>query len=472
MKIIKIIKIIKTIKGIKMDKKISNIKKKKRIGILLGLCLVLIPSLFIHAKDLKIVYNFQNGNLSTENSVGGKYFEVRRGANIIFKIININRFAYKVIINGEAVTSRDNIAAPPQPNKWISSRENDPNAGKETETGTSAADGSVTSPIEQMKVEISQLKRIKELQQTLIEIQNRESTFLEFDTKRTDLCLKFMNSEPSKKEIVPNRIIEKCANIIDKARLKLNNIKTNYIDNGVNQTGGEFVEIYSQLRNLLDECDRDQCVTTIQNILSNVRPENFTVTLTLPSVEAEMIEFTVKIEPIDPQNMASINQIKGAIVVKVKGGWVIDYSTGVFVNVNTNDLEYWFDEGVLNKSKFILRSKKKTTTNPVVGQLMHVYPQSSAGIKWCVISLGLGTGDASKLNYYLGTGLILGAKSRFIISAGVTAQKMDKLLPKFSRFVTEGTEIDRPNSDVPITQSVFKLGYFLSLTYNILGGNK
>jgi len=457
-----------------MNRRNTLFEKRTHTGILLAVIFLAAASFMVYAKDLKIVYNFQNGRLTSDDGEEGKTFAVKRGASIIFQIVNINRFAYKVLINGELMTGNDKYAAPARPVKFLSSTEKTETPGTPTGETPAAEDTQPSSdPVEQLNHELEQVGIIKEFQAALSDIQDKESTFLEFDTKKTRLCNSFMKYDPPKSQVDPFVVVEKCTKMVKQASVTLENIRRNFVENNSGTVSAEaFLDKYSQLRNLLDEFSKYDYISGIETILNNVKPENFTVTLTLPSVDADIVEFTVKIEPTDPRNVASINQLNGPIVVQVKGGWVIDYSTGVFFKVNSNDLEYWFEEGVVDKTKVILRARKKTTVLSEVGQLMHIYLQRTANVKWCPITFGLGTGAADKLSYYLGTGLILGAKNRFVVNVGITAVKVDKLLPKFSKIAADGNEIDRPNNDVPIVESIYKIGYFVSLTYNLLGGNK
>jgi hypothetical protein len=206
--------------------------------------------------------------------------------------------------------------------------------------------------------------------------------------------------------------------------------------------------------------------------------------LTIPTVNSDEVKITVKIEPSGKTKAQVFHQLKDPIIVKVEGGWKIDFSTGVFFHLNAQDATYWYDNVPANyavssaasdpgensngngTSMVILMAKEnKKSITPVVGALMHIYPRQIGSVKWSGIAFGLGTGEADKLSFYLGTGMMLGSKSRFLINAGVTAVSVESLLPKYEEKL--GQEIELPAEDVIIVKAGYKLRLFVSLTYNL-----
>ncbi|MDQ1354257.1 MAG: hypothetical protein QG657_4566, partial [Acidobacteriota bacterium] len=87
-------------------------------------------------------------------------------------------------------------------------------------------------------------------------------------------------------------------------------------------------------------------------------------------------------------------------------------------------------------------------------------------VKWAGLAFGLGTGEANKLSYYLGTGLMFGAQRRFLINFGAAMIKVDSLLPKYKDKIDQ--EITRPtDNNGSLVESIYKPRFFLSLTYNL-----
>jgi hypothetical protein len=227
----------------------------------------------------------------------------------------------------------------------------------------------------------------------------------------------------------------------------------------------------SQLENLFKEIKDNNYIDQVKELLSNIKEENFSVSLTIPSVEGDFVKITATIEPVDKKKNQVYHQLQNPITVYVKGGWKIDFSTGVFFNINFIKRTYWVEEieGEANGEVILRENKGKPEFTPIIGALMHVYPRRTRitrDVNWAGFAFGLGTGEANNLSYYLGTGIMFGSQNRFLINAGVTMIKVDSLLPKYRGKINQA--IKRPaDNDGCLVESIYKLRFFLSLTYNI-----
>ncbi len=543
-------------------------------------------------KDLIIEFNFSDGALNATKNGKPSSFEVNKGQNVIFKIININRLAYQASINGELVINNFNTTAPGSFSLLPTEEKKKEDQSKtEPEVAAMHRPPKEADLVKQLTESIKELKKIKELHLALTEILNKAETFAQLEIQKNKLCIEFLGLALTDRTPITSDVIDKCKNREKKAKeliekfdteLKVHadllaNIKSltaleeknatlkSYRDTlnkgidtlkkDINKLNEEIKKLNEEienikdditkkdeiktktaeiktkddmiktktaeiktktdmikknndeikknndeikiikdeievkkkaltdfsttsanpkelidnlflLKNLLNECEENKYTIGIKDLLDNVKPENFSVSLTVPTVDVDEVEFTVKIEPTDKKNGQVLHPIKNPVTVLVKGGWLIDFSTGVFFNVNAHDQEYWLEDVAGDETKVILKTKEYNySVSPIIGAMMHIYPRQTRKIKWSGFAFGLGTGSADKLSYYLGSGVMFGSKNRFLINAGFTAVKMESLLPKFMDKVNK--EIDRPAEDVNILKARYKVRLFLSLTYNL-----
>lgn len=482
--------------------------------------------LTVQASDLTITYDFKTGQFTAPTD--GK-FVVDVGQNIVFTIINFNRAAFKATINGEQVSDKTNTSAPEQfsviqPKKDDANKEG---AVPKAETTpkyelfalkTIAEDkDNKLSPIEKMDLLLKDLPKIKKLRENLEENVYEAESFPHLEFLKDNAFCEFMDVKPengipmaldvldaceelinksadtiksTQKDIQKHGIqgekilatlmeLEKIKNDPDKIKAKLKEIagyKKTLDSIGI--TGENCLDFFNklfQLENLLKEIKENRYIDGIKELLNSIKFENFSVSLTIPSVEGDTVKVTVAIEPVDKKKNQVYHSLQSPIIVKVKWGWKIDFSTGVFFNVNFWKRTYWLelkeDDSTGDSTKVILRENKgKSEFTPIIGALMHVYPRGARfifrDVKWAGLAFGLGTGEANKLSYYLGTGLMFGAQRRFLINFGAAMIKVDSLLPKYKDKIDQ--EITRPtDNNGSLVESIYKPRFFLSLTYNL-----
>jgi hypothetical protein len=508
----------------------NNIIGRKTLAaiLLLGISLAsAYPVYGAKPKDLVIEYNFLNGDLTS--TVKGKHtsFVVKKGRNIVFKIINFNRSVFKATINGELITNTDFTKSPGLFSTLITPKAK---TGQEKESSAPAAAGAsliTQTPLERVKTQIDQLNKIKKLWLAMSDILYKAETFTQLEIQKNQLFIAFMDWTTVSRPPLATEVLNKSKTMVENAKSTIGDIKKGietHVENGKklledikalsglktaeeinkklkqinnesykkaldeyaqkNSTWKELFAALFQLENVVVKFEEKKYIDEIKTILDNVKPENFSVSLTIPTVNSDEVKITVKIEPSGKTKAQVFHQLKDPIIVKVEGGWKIDFSTGVFFHLNAQDATYWYDNVPANyavssaasdpgensngngTSMVILMAKEnKKSITPVVGALMHIYPRQIGSVKWSGIAFGLGTGEADKLSFYLGTGMMLGSKSRFLINAGVTAVSVESLLPKYEEKL--GQEIELPAEDVIIVKAGYKLRLFVSLTYNL-----
>ncbi|MCP5109161.1 MAG: hypothetical protein GY950_37620, partial [bacterium] len=230
-------------------------------------------------------------------------------------------------------------------------------------------------------------------------------------------------------------------------------------------------EAIADFRQLVKEFQDNKFVEKLKELLEKFVKESFYIAVTVPTVDADEIKFTVEITPVDKKAKVH-HRLEEPVIVKVKRGWKIDFSSGALFLFNAHDRAYRFDDSPGNKDIVTLREDQhKNSITPVVGSLMHVYPRRQRfifrGVYWSGFSFGLGTGKAESLSYFLGSGVMMGSKRRFVITAGVAAVKHARLLPEYRDKVgQEMTRNDNLTAD-KLVRSNYKLRAFVSFTYNL-----
>lgn len=216
----------------------------------------------------------------------------------------------------------------------------------------------------------------------------------------------------------------------------------------------------------LDEFEKNKIISQIVDLLEKFQPEKFEKSLLIPTVESDEVQFKVSIESLDKTKYEVRNIVQDSIIIRVKRGWVINFSTGVLFHWNAHDRTYSLVPLEGNPEKMIIReNENKNSITPSIAALMHVYPRSVRSVKWGGILFGIGTNDTERINYYIGTSYMFGFKKRFIVNLGATITKINVLKPKFEN----GQEIDA-DSDLTSDDLVhreFKVRLFIGFTYNL-----
>jgi hypothetical protein len=463
------------------------------------------------AKDLVIEFDFLSGTLTPLKEKRGDLKEVNRftvakGKNVIFKIIHFNRFSYKAAITADLVVHNFNAKAPSQFSDLFPAEE-------EAETLAVAAPVTPADPIEQLNDAIKKLEKIKKLQVNLEEALYTAPSFRHLEIQKNKFLKDFLAGKPFDPNRIEDEAITQCRELQNDAMKTFDDItkneigklgetgekllkdleeleqlsnskKTEEIENklqSIDKAGYKKVfEKYakdgnfwlslsrklSQLEDMMKEFKEKKYIDVIKNIFASMKQENFEVSLTVPTVDADEIKFNVIIESVDKKKAPVYRQLKSPVVVKVKGGWLFDFSAGVLFQFDAHDEVYRFDETPGDTENVTLRmDTHQHSMTPVLGALMHTYPRQTVKVKW-VITFGAGIGEADDLSYYLGLGAMLGAKRRFVISFGAAAIKYARLLPEYRVFVDDKMPKNDDLTPEDMVRASYKLRPFLSLTYN------
>ena len=458
-------------------------------------------------KDLTIEYDFETGTFEPDV----KKFVVEEGRNIVFKIKNFNRIAFKVTFNGEPISDNSNSTIPSifasiQEEKSKVKIEKKPEIFHiDSLTQSIATEVFKEILLSQINSAIKNLQSIIILRNSLEENQYNAQTYSQLEFLNNEAFNNFFTSENNenitKKEVLDrcNMLYKNSEDIKNKTIAKINEHSKNSIDllnsimnnnsqeelkKKIKEYQGEFRQMgidsencidfldqFYTLKNLLENFNEKKYIEEIEALLNKINSDQFSVSYTIPSVTGDYVKITVNIEPVDKKKNQVFHALSNPVIVWIKNGWKIDFSTGVLFTIDWNRHSYWLEDIEGDSSKVILREGNvKANITPIIGALMHVYPRRSQflffkDVNWSGLAFGLGTGEANKLSYYLGTGLMFGYQKRFLINFGLALIKTDSLVSQYKNKINE--EIYRPSDSASLIESYYKVRAFLSLTYNL-----
>ncbi|HMJ46126.1 MAG TPA: hypothetical protein VK498_02290 [Ferruginibacter sp.] len=243
-------------------------------------------------------------------------------------------------------------------------------------------------------------------------------------------------------------------------------------------------ELALNMKALIDWLNEEQkkiSVSAMDNIISNttllynsINEEMFTQYYMVDNVKdkTDYVQFVFEAAP-KLQNQSAIvpKPISYKIIMPIKQGVQMNVSSGFFFNIGLSN-EEWFYKPTANIDSFELSKspyKVGDLFKPSIGLLLQVYKRSPYAHRLAGC-FGFST-NATDINYYLGTSWIFGKAQRCVISAGFVGGQREVLKSSFG----EGRD-DRlvsgsfkENNPVIETAKKFKIGTFLSITFNLWG---
>jgi hypothetical protein len=152
------------------------------------------------------------------------------------------------------------------------------------------------------------------------------------------------------------------------------------------------------------------------------------------------------------------------IQVPVAGGFKVNASVGVaFGQLFDQPLSYFVRDS-------IIRTEAQDRFLPLIASFFHFYGQSKGTVSFGG-NFGIGlpiTGDSGQgASFFLGPSLIIGRGERLVLNGGFLGTRVTRLAQGFA----EGDRFRSQVNNVP-TKNVYELGYFLGLSFNVLGGSR
>jgi hypothetical protein len=176
--------------------------------------------------------------------------------------------------------------------------------------------------------------------------------------------------------------------------------------------------------------------------------------------EKDLAQIELSLVPLDTAGLPELTTRNlNPIRVAIYGGLKINTSIGIsFISFFDRPQTYFVREGRILGDDL-------DPFSPVVTTFVHFYPEGKRQtVVGGTFGLGIGIGgEGSGLqNYMLGPSLIMGRGQRIVFSAGLMAGKVTRLGKGFQ----VGAPYDSP--ELP-TKSIYELGGFLGISFNLLG---
>lgn len=191
--------------------------------------------------------------------------------------------------------------------------------------------------------------------------------------------------------------------------------------------------------------------------------------ITKPKIQNLVFSRNMPIGDIDLLNLA---EREFAFQIDIRKSLKINFSTGFIANITPRDMSYSMIDVPNSDNVKISSDVDKGFANSIsYGGFVHVYARSWREIT-PAFTFGLGlNSDLSNINMLIGPSLIIGKGERFIITAGLNVNKVDRIKPKYD-VRNENNEIVIPKSNAPkeITDLVNKKymsGFGVALTFNL-----
>ena len=165
-------------------------------------------------------------------------------------------------------------------------------------------------------------------------------------------------------------------------------------------------------------------------------------------------ELIVTIQITDT-NETKIREVQ--FTIKTYGHFKLNISTGAIFNIRLNDENY----EIQNNTIVDTGTDDFLPIFPVA--LSHAYFKGYRNINVGAL-FGFGITDGNNVSFYTGSSFIFGENQRFILGGGIGLRKVKQLKSQYS---TGQTLTGTPPNISDITHDPYKLGYFVSISYNL-----
>ncbi len=210
---------------------------------------------------------------------------------------------------------------------------------------------------------------------------------------------------------------------------------------------------------MLDPQKLSELRTTFIELHSNNFSKTYHQTAT-----GEKLSMKLKLSPIDSLERKGVKTLElPPVEVNVFGGMRIRASVGInFGQFFNRPQGYYVRDSVL-------QSSNKDAFVPVMTSFVHFYAPSRknvsvAGSFGIGIPLGGGSESLQSISFFLGPSLLFGKSERIILNAGIMGGKVEKLSQGYEvgdSYVSDG--------NIAPTTSVYELGFYLGVSFNLTG---
>jgi hypothetical protein len=188
----------------------------------------------------------------------------------------------------------------------------------------------------------------------------------------------------------------------------------------------------------------------------------FSKTSTLTAT-GEKMKIKFVLTPLDSMQRLGMKAKTTPVEVGVYGGLRVKASVGLsFGQFFSRPQQFFVRDS-------ILQSSNKDAFSPILTSFIHFYAPSKRTVSLAG-SFGVGFPIAGgetlqSVSFFLGPSLVFGKNERIVMSTGVMGGKVDRL--------SQGYELGDnfySDSNVAPTISVYELGFYLGVSFNLTGG--
>ncbi|MEQ8706026.1 MAG: hypothetical protein RIC19_19000 [Phaeodactylibacter sp.] len=178
------------------------------------------------------------------------------------------------------------------------------------------------------------------------------------------------------------------------------------------------------------------------------------------SPDSDLTTFRIKLNPVDSARLQGVRpKTLSPVKLNTYGGLKVNASVGVsFVRFFDRPQSYSVRDSLIvadDQDAFL----------PIISSFFHFYPQSQRQVSvggTFGLGIGIGGDNAGLQTYFLGPSLILGQGQRVVFTTGLTGGKVERLAQGYQ----SGDVYD---ATVLPTKSVYEMGFFLGISFNIMG---
>ncbi len=451
------------------------------------------------AYSQSIIIDWQNFDESIKNA---ELLEsVPFGKFHSFQIKDINKFLYKVTVQGANIELETPIPTELQTLFRVSKGEREEtakntelaNAVKNSETENSLLNsflvemqlGALGVARDPAVVEREQdlqnfFQKNIELQNLFIRISDMVYSLKLIKVKLINHALKDIPFSEMEEILSDNKLIpkdpsfelSKVKNKFSEVQLIYKNLKEKYSD--LNSEVKKAFEATENSFKVLSEETILVLFGEVDYLYSELKNKNNFIVMAPPvQAQEDFVNYQISVKPSKTNTLGAYkNPVSVDFDVPVRGGLKVDFSVGPAFSFGdkARDEQFFFEKVDPDTTENVTLSARTNNNaiTPSIGAFMHFYRRSGKNTSFGGL-FGVGTGlqslDDFQVNYYAGLSLVLGKKQKIMLNSGVSFLRVDRL--KEDQFVVDEEYMKNEFEISDVVEKVYKPSFFLSLTYSL-----
>lgn len=234
----------------------------------------------------------------------------------------------------------------------------------------------------------------------------------------------------------------------------------------------EELEKVEKADELMDEEAFLAILTEIDYLVTELGNEkNFVAVAPPVQMNGDFASYQVKITPSVTRTLGAYrNPILFNFDVPTKGGWKVDFSVGPVISVgkSSKDDNFFLEETPKPDTVTLQKRNNSNSISPGIAAMMHFYKRKGTTFSWgWMLGVGAGFQTTDDVDFSLFTGptFVLGKHQKIMLSTGISWLRVEKL--KGQEFQI-GKEYRRTEINLPdVSEKVFRGSLFFSISYNL-----